>query len=67
MTTPTTFGRDRRYHDVTMELINPTPTGYHAATAEVAFADVLARYTCGSRRRHRPEQPPSRSLPVATR
>ncbi|HKE51984.1 MAG TPA: hypothetical protein VKE25_10785, partial [Actinomycetes bacterium] len=44
MTTPTTLGRDGHYHDVTMELINPTPHGYRAATVDVAFTDLLPRY-----------------------
>ena len=44
MTAPTELGRDGRYHDVTMELINPNPVDYHAVTAEVAFTDLPARY-----------------------
>lgn len=44
MTAPTTFGRDGRYHDVTVEVINPTPHGYRAATVDVAFTDLSPRY-----------------------
>lgn len=44
MTAPITLGRDGRYHDVTLELINPTPHGYRAATVDVAFTDLSPRY-----------------------
>ena len=44
MTAPTTFGRDGRYHDMTVEVINPTPHGYRSATVDVAFTDLSPRY-----------------------
>jgi hypothetical protein len=53
MSAPAVVGRDGRYHDATMELINPTPDDYRSATLGMAFltdtstaggTDVRARY-----------------------
>ena len=53
MSAPAAVGRDGRYHDVTMELSNPTPVDYRSAALGMAFltdtstaggSDVRARY-----------------------
>lgn len=40
VTAPAKLGRDGRYHDVTMELINPSPVDYRSATAELGFTGL---------------------------